>query len=132
MSSFVGYFFVPGHLGGLKSASGDNADILIRLIDFLKENLFFVQISTFSPGVSQWFLAENDQIFKSALFTCLCPQGSRRVVKLPWKSMLSANNAMTTNFLFNSQPDFIFCWLFLCPWSLGRPKKCLRGRFRTY
>ena len=45
--------------------------------------------------------------------------------------MLSANNAMATNFLFNSHPDFIFCRPFICLWSLGKPKKCLRGRFRT-
>ena len=38
----VGYFFVPGPLGGLKSVSGD----------------FFVQKSTFFQGVSLWFLAK--------------------------------------------------------------------------
>ena len=56
----------------------------------------------------------------------------RRVAKLPWGSFLSANNALKKNVLFNSHPDFIFCGLFLCPWSLGRPTKRLRGRFRTH
>ena len=44
---------------------------------------------------------------------------------------LSANNALTKNFLFNSHPHF-FCGLFLCSWSLGRAKKCLRGLFKTH
>ena len=57
---------------------------------------------------------------------------SSRFVKLPWDLFLSANNALTKNFLFNSHPDFIFCGLFVCPWSLKRPKKCLRLRFRTH
>ena len=55
MSSFVGYFFVPGHLGGLKSASGDNADILIRLIDFFKKICFSSKYQLFPQG-----LGEND------------------------------------------------------------------------
>ena len=38
---------------------------------FLKEYLYFVQKSTFFQGVSPWFLAINDQIFKWVLFTCL-------------------------------------------------------------
>ena len=37
------------------------------------------------------------------------------------ESFLSANNALTKNFLFNSHPHFIFCGVFVCPWSLGRP-----------
>ena len=87
---------------------------LIRLKAF-KRYLYFVQKSTFLQGISPGFLAKNDQIFKSVFFTCLCPWGSRRVVKLPWESLLSANNALTKTILFNSHPDFIFCGLFLCP-----------------
>ena len=52
---------------------------------------------------------KNDQILKSVIYNCLCPKGFRRVVKLPWESVLSANNALTKNFLFNSDPDFIVC-----------------------
>ena len=33
-SSFVGYFFVPGPLGGLKSVPGDISDMLIPLAPF--------------------------------------------------------------------------------------------------
>ena len=58
---------------------------------------------------------KNDQILKSAIFTCLCPKGSRPVVKLPWESFLSANNALTKYFPLNPNPDFIFSALFLCP-----------------
>ena len=53
------------------------------------------------------------------------------MVKLLWESFLSANNALTKTFLFNSHPDFTLCGLFLCPWSLGRPKECLREPFRA-
>ena len=49
-----------------------------------------------------------------------------------WESVLSANNAPTKKFLFNSHPDFKFCGLFLCPCSLERPKTCLRGRFQPH
>ena len=62
----------------------------------------------------------------------LGPEGSRRVVKLTWESVLSASNALKKNFLFNSYTDFIFCRILICPWSLKRPKKCLRERFRTH
>ena len=47
----------------------------------------------------------------------------------PWESFLSANNAQTKNILINSYPDFIFCGLFLCPLSLGRPEKVSQGTF---
>ena len=57
-----------------------------------------IQKSTFFKGVGPGFWGKNDQIFKSAFFTPLCPQGSRRVVKLPLESFLSANNALTKNF----------------------------------
>ena len=130
-SSFVGYFFVPGPLEGQKVSQGRSSDTLIRLEAF-KRIFLFRPKSTFLQGVSPWFLAKIDQILKSAFFTCLCPSGSRRVEKLPWESFLSANNALTKNFLFNSHHGLVFCGLFLCPWSLGRPKKCLRGRLRTH
>ena len=103
------------------------SDTLIRLEAFKRIFVFHPKIDFF-PRV----FGQNWQIFKLAFFTCLCPWGSRRVVKLPWESILSANNALTKIFLFNSHPDFIFFGLFLCPWSLGRPKKCLRGRFETH
>ena len=38
-----------------------------------REYLYFEQKSTFFQGVSPCFLAKNDQIFKSAFFTCLRP-----------------------------------------------------------
>ena len=104
------------------------SDTLIRLE---AEYLYFVQKLSFFQGVSPGFLVKNDQILMSAFFTCLCPQRSRRVVKVPCELFSSANNTLTKNFMFNSRPDFIFCGLFLCPLSLGRPKKCLKGRFRT-
>ena len=66
-------------------SQGTFSDTLIRLEAF-KRILYFVQKSTFFQGVSPWFLAKNDQIFKSAFFTSLCPSGSRRVEKLPWES----------------------------------------------
>ena len=105
----------------------------------LKEYLEFVQNLTFFKKISPWFLAKTDQFLKSAFFTCLCPWGSRRLVRLKWKSFLSANNALTKNFLFNSHPDFIFCGLFLCPWEpfrthwfdwkLLRPRPHVSGYF---
>ena len=52
----------------------------------------------FFQGVGPWFWVENDQMFKSAFFTPICPHGSRCVVKPPWESFLSANNALTKNF----------------------------------
>ena len=71
-------------------------------------------------------------MLKSAFFTSLCPKGSRRVVKLFWKSWLSGNYSLATNVMFNSHPDFIFSGPFLFPCSLGRPKNCVRERLRTH
>ena len=68
-------------------SQGAFSDTLIQL------EVYFVQKSTFFQGVSPWFLVKNDQILKSSFFTCLCPWGSRRLVKLPWESVLSAYNA---------------------------------------
>ena len=51
----MGYFFVRGPLGNLKSFSGD----VRRHID---------SIASFSPGL----LVKNDQILKLVYFTCLC------------------------------------------------------------
>ena len=51
----------------------------------LKEYLYFVQKSTLLQGVSPGFFVKNDQILKSEFFTCLCPWGFRRVVKLSWE-----------------------------------------------
>ena len=107
------------------------SDTLIRLEAFKRIFVFHPKIDFFPRG-SPGFLVKIDQIFKLAFFTCLCLWGSRRVVKLPWESILSVNNALTKIFMFNSHPDFIFCGIFLCPLSLGRPQKCLRGRFQTH
>ena len=60
------------------------ADTLIQLESFKRIFVFCPKIDFFQ-GVSAWFLAENEQLLKSAFFTCLCPQGFRRVVKLPWE-----------------------------------------------
>ena len=40
----------------------------------------------------------------------------------PLGIIFSANNATTKNFLFISHTKFISFGLFLCPWSLERPK----------
>ena len=101
-------------------------------LKLLKQYLYFVQKSTFFQRVSPWFLAKNDQIFKSAFFICFCPKGSHRVKKIHWESFLSENNALTKNFLFNFHPDVIFCGQFVCPLSLGRSKNCLKGHFQTH
>ena len=47
-------------------------DTLIRLEAFKRIFVFRLK-STFFQGVSLCFLAKNDQILKSAFFTCLCP-----------------------------------------------------------
>ena len=112
-------------------SQGTFSDALTRLEAF-KRIFVFCPKSTFFQGVSPEVLVKNDQILKLAFFTCLCPLGSRRVVKLHWESFLSANNGLAKTVLFNIHPDFIFFGLFFCPWSLGRPKKCLRGRFTTH
>ena len=112
-------------------SQGMFSDTLIRLEAFKRIFKYFIQKSTFFEGVSPGLFVKIDQIFKLAFFTFLRPWGSRRVVKLPWESILSLNKALTKNFLFNSHLDFIFCGIFLCAWSLGRPQKCLRGRFKT-
>ena len=112
-------------------SQGTFSDTLIRLEAFKRIFVFRPKIDFFE-GLSPWFLAKNDRILKSAFFTCLCPLGSRGVEKLPWESFLSANNALTKNFRFNSHHGFIFFGPFLCACSLRRPKKCLRGRFRTH
>ena len=75
-SSFVGYFFVPGPLGGLKSVPGDISDTLIPLALF---SWIFVggSLIEFFPmgerggGTGGW--GKNDQILKSVFFTCLSP-----------------------------------------------------------
>ena len=91
--------------------------------------LSWVHKSTFFQGVGPGFWVKHDHILKSAFFTPLCPWGSWCVVKLLWESFLSENNALAKNVLFNLNPDFIFYGLFFCPWSLGRPKKCLGDVF---
>ena len=76
-----------------------------------------------------WFLAKNDQI-TSHLFMFLGISACR---KTPLGIILSANKkTLTKNFLFKPYPDFIICGLFLCSWSLGMSKMCLRGRFWTH
>ena len=104
------------------------SDTLIRL-EVLKAYLYFVQKSTFFQGVSPWFLTKNGQFLKSPFFHLFMSLGMSAYRKTPLGIILSANNTLTKNFLFNSHPDFIFCGQFLSPWSLTTPKKCLRGRF---
>ena len=50
--SFLGYFFVSGPLGDLQRVSGDTFRSTDWIKIFLKEYLFFVQISTFCQRVS--------------------------------------------------------------------------------
>ena len=64
----LGYFLVPGPLGGLKSVLWDVFGTLIR-IKLLKEYLSWVEKSIFFQGVGPGFLVKNDQIWKSAFFT---------------------------------------------------------------
>ena len=67
-SYFVGYFFVPGPLGGLRKFSGDVFGYTDSIGSFLK-NICRVSKNRLFPG----FLVKNDHIFKSAFFTRLCP-----------------------------------------------------------
>ena len=98
-----------------------------------KEHLYFVQISTFLEGVSPRILVKNDQILRSAKLTFVFFPRDLGVWYLSLGNhFFSANNALKKNFLFNSHPNFIFFGLFLCLWSLERPKKCLTGRLRTH
>ena len=129
---FCGLFLCPWSVGRPQKCLRGHFQTHLFHWKLLKEYLYLVQKSTFFQGVSPGFLLKIDQIVKFAFCTCLCPWGSRRVVKLPWQSILSVNNALTKIFLFNSHPDFIFCGLFHCPWYLGRPQKCLRGPFQTH
>ena len=73
----------------------------------LKEYLHFVQKSTFFQRVARG---------GKGIFHLFMSLGiPRRVVNLSWESFLSANNALTENFVFNSHPFFILSGLFLCP-----------------
>ena len=82
----MGYFFVPGPLGGLKSVSGD----------VFGHTRFWVK---------------NDQNLQVGLFDSFISLGISEFPKTPWESFLSANNALTKKFLFSSHPDFICCGL---------------------
>ena len=115
-SSFVCYFFGPGPLRGQKSVSGDVFGHTDSIESLLKNICRGSKTRLFSKGVGPGIWVKNDQIFKSAFFTCLRPQGSQRAVKLPWDSFLSANNALTKNFLFN---PFSFVGYFFVPGPLG-------------
>ena len=129
-SFFMGYFFFPSALGGLKRISGDVFGHTDSFESFLNNICWGSKHRLFSQG-SRVFV-KIDQILKSAFFAVLCPYVSPRVEKIPWESFLRASNALTKNFLFNSHPDVICYGLFLCPLSLGRTKKCFRRRFRTH
>ena len=53
-------------------SQGRFSDTLIRLETFKRIFVFRPKIDFFQE-VSPWFLAKNDQIKRSAFFTCLCP-----------------------------------------------------------
>ena len=53
-------------------SQGTFSDTLIGLADLKRIFVFRPKIDVFQ-GVSPCFLYKNDQIFKSAFFTCLCP-----------------------------------------------------------
>ena len=48
-SSFVGYFFVPGFLGGLKGSLGTFSNKRVQLVPFFYAYLLRVQKSNFFP-----------------------------------------------------------------------------------
>ena len=70
---FCGSFFILGLLGGLKSVSGDIFGHTDSIGSFKKRIFVFRPKIDFLQGVSQCFLAKNDQILKSAFYTSLCP-----------------------------------------------------------
>ena len=75
-SSFVGYFFVPGHLGGLKSVPGDVLGHAESIATFFMKNVWGSKNRFFSSGgvgAIGPILTNFDQIFKSAFFTRLSP-----------------------------------------------------------
>ena len=88
-------------------SQGMFSDTLIRLEAFKRILFLRPKIDFFPSGRSRDF-GQKLSNFKSAFFTCLCSYGSRYIVKLPWESFLSANNALKNTFLFNSHPEFIF------------------------
>ena len=61
--SFVGYFFVPGPLRGLKSFSGDVLRHTDSVGSFQKNICISSKNRLFLEGVSPRFLVKNDQIF---------------------------------------------------------------------
>ena len=143
---FCGLFLCPWSLGRPKKCLRGRFRTHWFIWKLFKEYLSGVQKSTFFQGVSPGFLVKIDQILKWAFFARLCPYAltkdlrvsrPKKIHYLSGESFLSANNALTKNaltknFLFNPHSDLIFCGLFLCPWSLGRPKKCLRERFQKH
>ena len=68
---------------------------------------------------SAGIFVKNKKILKSEFSPCLCPQASRRVVKLPWESFLSANNALTNNFCLTLTLTSSFVGYFYVPGPLG-------------
>ena len=138
--SFVGYFFVPCPLGSLKRVPGDVFGHA-ELIETFNRNIFSGSKTRLFPpwGYGQFCqkwpnFAQFWKILKFAFFTRLSPFGPQGVENITWESFLSTNNALRKFFRFDlkvQKSDFILCGLFLCPLSLGKPKTCPRGCFRT-
>ena len=68
----MGYFFVCAPLGNVRRFLKGRSRTHGFDCKVLKGYLYFDQKSTFFKGVSPGFLVKNDQILKSAFFTCLC------------------------------------------------------------
>ena len=108
---------------------GTFLDTTIRWEAFKKIFVLRPKIDFFFQGVCPGFLVKNDQILEAGIFHFFMSLGISACRKTSLGIILRANNTLTKTFWFNSHPDFIFCGIFLRPWSLGRPKNCLMGRF---
>ena len=74
--SVVGYFFVPGPLGGLKSVLDDVLGHAESIATFFLKNVLGSKNRIFSSGgvgAISPILTNFDQILKSAFFTRLSP-----------------------------------------------------------
>ena len=98
-----------------------------------KEHLYFVQISTFLEGVSPRILVKNDQILSSAKLTFVffprdlgvwyLSLGNHFLVQItPWQRIVLLTLTLSSSFL----------GYFFVPGPFERPKKCIRGCFRTH
>ena len=97
----------------------------------LREYLYFCPKIDFFPRGKSIVFGQKLPNFEVGIFQLFMSLMITACRETPLGIILSSNNALTKNCLFNSHHDFVFCGLFLFPWSLGRPKKCLRGCFVT-